>query len=129
VAQLAIGYTSLWVKTKFPQAAYTVAAFVAGKEGEKLRISRGFAFPSRKSLVQQDWFQKYKAPMSASFGINTAFADELIAGEARAWPVHPKGMQIQDAVNKQIDFLWDAKKPAPQIAKDMVAAVDAVLKG
>jgi len=129
VAQLLIGYTSLWVKTKFPQAAYTVAAFVAGKEGEKLRISRGFAFPSRKSLVQEAWFQQYKAPMSASFGINTAFANELIANEARAWPVHPKGMQIQDAINTQIGYLWDAKKPAPQVAKDMVAAVDAVLKG
>jgi len=128
VAQLAIGYTSLWIKTKEPQAAYTVAAFVAGKEGERLRISRGFAFPSRKSLVEQDWFQKYKAPMSASFGINTAFADELLADEARVWPVHPKGMQIQDAINKQIDFLWDGKKSAPQIATDMVAAVNEVLK-
>jgi multiple sugar transport system substrate-binding protein len=129
VGQLGIGYTSLWIKTKQPQASYTVAAFVAGKEGERLRISRGYAFPSRKSLVQEDWFQHYKTPKSASFAINTAFSDELFAGEARAWPVHPKGMQIQDALNKQIDFLWDGKKPAPQIARDMVAAVNDVLKG
>jgi multiple sugar transport system substrate-binding protein len=129
VAELGIGYTAIWTKSKVPDQAYTVAAWVASPVGEQLRISTGFAFPSRKSLVTQDWFAKYKAPMSASDAINTTFTDELNAGEARAWPPTAKDQQIQDAINKQIGYLWDGKKPAKQMADDIVTSVNAIVQG
>jgi multiple sugar transport system substrate-binding protein len=129
VANMGVGYTAVWTKSKVPDQGYTVAAWVASPEGEQLRISTGFAYPSRKSLVTQDWFAKYHAPMSASDNINTVFTDELNAGQARAWPPTAKDKQVLDAINKQLGYLWDAKKPAKQMADDMVTTVDAVLKG
>lgn len=128
-AQLAIGWTSVWSQTKHPDEAYLLAAWVASPEGQELRISRGFAHPSRKSLVNQDWFAKFECPKCNSFGVNTAFSEMLLRGDARAWPAHAKEAEIVQTITTNLDALWDGSKPAEQVALDMKAAIDGILQG
>ncbi len=127
VASLGIGYTSLWTGSKHPEQAFTLAAWIASPTGEKLRISTGFAYPSRKSLVDQDWLARYRAPMAASYAINTVFTEELKHGEARAWTPTAKDQQILIAINSELSYLWDGSKSAKEMADVIVQKVNAVL--
>jgi multiple sugar transport system substrate-binding protein len=121
MSQLAVGWTSVWSGSKQPQGAYTLLAYVTSDEGETVRMTHVFAaFPSRKALTQQSWYKDYKAPMAASTGIDTVFADTLLRGEARGWPENPKMPQVTQAINKQFAALYDGSKAA-------AAAVNAVL--
>ncbi|HET9451028.1 MAG TPA: sugar ABC transporter substrate-binding protein, partial [Aggregicoccus sp.] len=70
-AQLGAGHTSIWSGSKSPDPAFTTLAFICSADGQRLKISRGYAHPSRKSLVDQDWFKEFKAPKSVSNKINT----------------------------------------------------------
>ena len=128
VSLMGVGWTSIWSGSKAPDAAFVLTNWVCSAEGQKLRISRGFAHPSRQSLVTQDWYVNYKADKSATNGINTVFSETLKRGEARVWPAHPKEKEITVAINKQLDSLWDGKKPAAQIAKDIAADVNKILQ-
>ena len=128
LTRLLIGWTSVWNQTKHPDEAYLLAAWVASPEGQRLRISRGFAHPSRKSLVDQDWYAKYECPMCNSFAVNTVFPEMLLRGEARAWPSHAKEAEIFQTINTNLDSLWDGSKPAEQVAVDMTTAINGILQ-
>ena len=106
---------------------YKLAAWVASPEGQKLRISRGFAFPSRKSLVEQDWFKGYTCPKCASTGVNMTFVDMLLKNEARAWPPYAKEAEILQVINTELDHLWDGSKTPDQVGSDMTAGIQKLL--
>lgn len=129
MSQLAIGWTSIWNQTEHPNEAYLLTAWVASPKGQELRISRGFAHPSRKSLVTQPWFTEFTCTKCNSFGVNTVFPETISRGEARAWPAHAKEAEIIQVINTNLDALWDGSKPAEQVAADMTIGIDAVLQG
>jgi multiple sugar transport system substrate-binding protein len=124
---LRIGYTSVWTGSLHPDEAYKLAAWICSPEGQRLRISRGFAHPSRKSLVQEEWYRTYECPNCGSYGVNTTFPDTLLRGEAMAWPVSPKDTEIFQIVNTQLDYLWDGSKTGEEVAQDITEQVDQVL--
>ncbi len=128
MTRLSVGWTSIWNQTKNPDPAYLLTAWVASPEGQKLRISRGFAHPSRKSLVEQTWFTEFTCPKCNSFNVNTVFPEMLLRGEAQAWKAHAKDAEILQATTTNLDALWDASKTPEQVAMDMTAAIDAILQ-
>jgi ABC-type glycerol-3-phosphate transport system substrate-binding protein len=121
VAQLGAGHTSIWTGSKVPDAAFSVLGFICSAEGQRLKISRGYAHPSRKSLVEQDWFKDFKAPRSASNKINTVWPETIKRGEARApWP-HPREADLNRVANAQMGALWTGAKTPREIAQAIVA--------
>ncbi len=121
VSQLAIGYTSIWTGSKVPDAAFVVLNWICSAEGQRLKISRGFAHPSRKSLVEEDWYKNYRAPRSFSDRINTVFPDTLKRGEARTSTPHPHEADIMRVANAKLAELWSNAKSPREVAQAIVA--------
>jgi multiple sugar transport system substrate-binding protein len=129
VTRLLIGWTSVWSGSAHPDEAYKLTAWVASPEGQRLRISNGFAHPSRKSLVEQDWYRNYQCDMCNSTNVNNVFPEMLLREEARAWPAYPKEAEILQVITTELDHLWDGSKTAAQVAQDATAAIDAIVTG
>ena len=121
VAQLGLGHTSIWSGSKAPDPAFAVLNFICSAEGQRLKISRGYAHPSRKSLVEQEWFKEFKAPRSASNKINTVWPETIKRGEARAATPHPREGDINLVANAQMGALWSGAKTPREIAQAIVA--------
>ena len=120
-AQLGAGHTSIWTGSKSPDPAFTALSFICSAEGQRLKISRGYAHPSRKSLVDQEWFKEYKAPKSVSNKINTVWPETLRRNEARAASPHPRETEILRVANAQMGALWSGAKTPREIAQAIVS--------
>ena len=120
-AQLGAGHTSIWTGSKAADPAFTALTFICSAEGQRLKISRGYAHPSRKSLVEQDWFKEFKAPKSVSNKINTVWPETLRRNEARAAAPHPRESDIMRVANAQIGSLWSGAKTPRDIAQSIVS--------
>ena len=129
MTQLAIGWTSIWSGSKVPNEAYLLTAWICSPEGQELRISRGYAHPSRKTLVEQEWFSEYQCDMCNSVGVNVTFPEMLLRGEARAWPAHPKESEIVQVINTELDVLWDGSMTGEQVGVAMTSQIDAIIAG
>ena len=127
LTRLLIGWTSIWTGSKVPDEAYHLAAWICSPEGQRLRISRGYAHPSRKSLVEQDWYKNYECDRCNSHGVNNVFPEMLIKGEGRAWPAHPDEAEVVQAINTALDALWDGSKSAEQMAVDVTAEINGII--
>ncbi len=127
LTRLAIGWTSIWSGSQVPDEAYYLAAWICSPEGQRLRISRGYAHPSRKSLVEQDWYKNYECDRCNSHAVNNVFPEMLLQGEGRAWPAHPQEAEIIQALNTALDALWDGSKSAEQMAVDVTAEINALI--
>jgi ABC-type glycerol-3-phosphate transport system substrate-binding protein len=103
-----------------PDQAFSVLSFICSAEAQRLKISRGYAHPSRKSLVDQDWFKEYKAPRSVSNKINTVWPDTIKRGEARAATPHPREADIMRVATAQMAALWTGAKTPRDIAQAIV---------
>jgi len=127
MTQLLIGWTSIWKGSKEYDAAYKLAAFICSQEGQRLRISRGYAHPSRKSLVEEEWYKTYQCPKCNSFGVNSVFPEMLLRGEARALPAHKDRAQIDQVINTELDYLWDGSRPAEQVCQNIATEVNKIV--
>ncbi len=127
LTRLLIGWTSIWTGSKVPDEAYHLAAWICSPEGQRLRISRGYAHPSRKSLVEQDWYKNYECDRCNSHGVNNVFPEMLLQGEGRAWPAHPNEAEVVQAINTALDALWDGSKSAEQMATDVTAEINGII--
>jgi multiple sugar transport system substrate-binding protein len=121
VSRLGVGYTSIWSGSKVPDPAFTVVNYICSAEAQRVKISRGFAHPSRKSSVAEDWFKDYKTPRSASTGINTVFADTLKRDEARSVTPHPKEADINTVIENNLGALWSGTKSPREIVQAVAA--------
>jgi multiple sugar transport system substrate-binding protein len=121
VARLGVGYTSIWAKSKSPDAAFAILNFICSGEGQRLKISRGFAHPSRKSAVEEAWFKDYKTPRSASNRINTIFPETIKRGEARSLIPHPREADINRAMESNLGALWNGSKSPREVVQAIVA--------
>ena len=110
-----------------PDEAYKLAAWICSPEGQRLRIGRGYAHPSRKSLVGQDWYKNYECDRCNSHAVNNVFPEMLLNGEGRAWPAHPNEAEIVQAINTALDALWDGSKNAEQMATDLTAEINGIV--
>jgi multiple sugar transport system substrate-binding protein len=128
MTRLLVGWTSVWSGSKHPDEAYILTAWICSPEGQRLRISRGYAHPSRKSLVEQDWYKNYECDQCASHNVNTVFPEMLLRGEAQAWPAHPKEAQIIQAIESQLDYLWSVSRSPEQVANEMTTEVNKILQ-
>ncbi|HEV2125611.1 MAG TPA: sugar ABC transporter substrate-binding protein, partial [Chloroflexota bacterium] len=129
VARLGVGYTSIWSGSKAKEASFTVLNFICSAEGQRLKISRGFAHPSRKSAVEEAWFKDYRTPRSASNRINTIFPDTIKRGEARAVPAHPREADINRVIESNLGALWNGSKSAREVAQNIVTESASLMKG
>lgn len=127
MTRLLIGWTSIWSGSQVPDEAYLLAAWICSPEGQRLRISRGYAHPSRKSLVEQDWYKSYECERCNSHAVNNVFPEMLLRGEGRAWPAHPNESEVVQAINTALDALWDGSKSAEQMATDVTAEINALI--
>ncbi len=127
LTRLLIGWTSIWSGSEVPDEAYKLAAWICSPEGQRLRISRGYAHPSRKSLVEQDWYKNYECDRCNSHAVNNVFPEMLLNGEGRAWPAHPNEAEIVQAINTALDALWDGSKNAEQMATDLTAEINGII--
>ncbi|MCY4520889.1 MAG: sugar ABC transporter substrate-binding protein [Caldilineaceae bacterium] len=127
LTRLLIGWTSIWSGSEVPDEAYLLAAWICSPEGQRLRISRGYAHPSRKSLVEQDWYKNYECERCNSHAVNNVFPEMLLRGEGRAWPAHPNESEIVQAITTGLDSLWDGSKPAAQLAADLTAEINGII--
>jgi multiple sugar transport system substrate-binding protein len=119
-AQLGAGHTNIWSSTKVPDQAFSVLNFICSAEAQRLKISRGYAHPSRKSLVDQDWFKDFKTPKSVSNKINTVWPDTIKRNEARSPFAHPREADIMRVANAQMGALWSGAKTPREIAQAVV---------
>ncbi len=127
LTQLAIGYTSIWKGSKHPDEAYKLTAWICSPEGQRLRISRGFAHPSRKSLVEQEWYRTYQCDKCKTYAVNTVFPEMLLRGEAKALPPHPKRAEIEQTTSTALDSLWDGSKPAEQVCQELAEEINKIV--
>ncbi len=127
LTRLLIGWTSIWSGSEVPDEAYKLAAWICSPEGQRLRISRGYAHPSRKSLVEQDWYKNYECDRCNSHAVNNVFPEMLLNGEGKAWPAHPNEAEIVQAINTALDALWDGSKNAEQMATDLTAEINGII--
>jgi multiple sugar transport system substrate-binding protein len=122
-----VGPTVLWSGSPNPDAAFALLNFICSTEGQRLKISSGYAFPSRRSAAEQEWLTEFQCGQSINDGINLAFLRELEEGWCRPWPTHARWPEIIDVINAEIDFLWSGEKSAEQVGQDIAAKVNPIL--
>lgn len=124
-----VGPTVLWSGSPNPDAAFELLNFICSTEGQRLKISSGYAFPSRRSAAEQEWLTEFQCGQSINDGINLAFRKELEEGWCRPWPTHTRWPEIIQTINSEIDYLWTGAKTAEQVGADIVAKVNPILAG
>ena len=121
VGRLGLGMTSISKACKVPDQAFAVLNFICSQEGQYLKISRGFAHPSRKSLVEQAWYKGFKTERSYSDRINTVFPDTLKRGEGRAITPHPREADITSTVDRALQTMWSNTRTPLEVGRAIVA--------
>jgi ABC-type glycerol-3-phosphate transport system substrate-binding protein len=119
--------TSISNGSKVPDQAFSVLNFICSPEGQYLKISRGYAHPSRKSLVEQPWYKDFKTERSFSNRINTIYPDTLKRGEGRAITPHPREADITSAIDANLQHLWNNSKSPADVARSIVAETSGMM--
>lgn len=123
------GITALWSGSHHKQHAFDLTRFICSGPAQKLKISLGFAYPSRKALVHQKWYESYRCGMSADTSISTAFTTQYEHGWGRPAPTDRHWPQIEDAINKGLDILYSGARTGVEVGQDITTVVTALLKG
>jgi multiple sugar transport system substrate-binding protein len=126
-ARTNVGPTVLWSGSKNPEAAFEFMKFMTSAEGQKLKISTGYAFPSRISSTYEEWFTGFQCAESIDDGINIAFRKEIEEGWVRTWPTHPRWPEISTAITEELDALFLGNKTPEQVGQDIATRVDRLL--
>lgn len=127
IARTNVGPTVIWAGSENPEAAFELVRFIASAEGQQLKISSGYAFPSRISSTYEDWYANFQCGESAGTGINTAFRTEIEQNLVRTWPTTPRWPEISAAITEEIDALFLGNKTAQQVGTDAAARVNEIL--
>jgi ABC-type glycerol-3-phosphate transport system substrate-binding protein len=119
--------TSIARMSKIPDQAFTVVNYICSAEGQYLKISRGYAHPSRKSLVDEAWYKDYKTERSFSNRINTIYPDTLKRGEGRAITPHPREADITSTISRNVQVLYNNEKTPIDAARAIVAETSSMM--
>ena len=85
----------MWSGTPDRDAAWELVKFINSSRGQTLKISTGYAYPSRRSVVKEDWYVNFSCGGAIGTGLNTVFNDIMENGWARTWPQHPQWPENQ----------------------------------
>lgn len=122
-----VGPTVIWAGTAQAEAAFELVRFIGSAEGQQLKISSGYAFPSRISSTYEDWYASFQCGSASGTGINTAFRSQIEQNQVRTWPTTPRWPEISTAIAEEIDALFLGGKTAQQVGQDAAARVDEIL--
>lgn len=121
------GPTVLNGKAEDKQRAFDLMSFICSDQGQELKIKSGYAYPSRRALVTQDWYKDFRCGSAVDASINTAFTHQMENGWTRSLPTHARWPQILSEINKGLDALFLGQKSAQQVGADTAAAVNKLL--
>ncbi len=127
LARTNVGPTVIWADSGNPEAAFELVKFIVSAEGQQLKISSGYAFPSLISSTYEDWYAGFSCGQSTGDGINIAFRTEIEEGLVRTWPTTPRWPEISAAIIEEIDALYLGAKSAEQVGQDATARVNEIL--
>ena len=114
-------------ETPDKDAAWELLKFINSSRGQTLKISTGYAYPSRRSVVKEDWYVNFKCGEAIGTGLNTVFNDIMENGWARTWPQHVQWPEINTVINSQLDALYSGDKSAEEVGTEIAAQVNAIL--
>ena len=117
----------MWSGTPDRDAAWELLKFINSSRGQTLKISTGYAYPSRRSVVKEDWYVNFKCGEAIGTGLNTVFNDIMENGWARTWPQHVRWPEISTAINSQLDALYSGDKSPEDVGTEIAAQVNAIL--
>jgi multiple sugar transport system substrate-binding protein len=113
----------IYKDTKHPEAAFRLAEYLAGPEGQKLQSELGFAIPNYKSMANTDVFlQPGQKPEHAEVFIKAAENQRY-----GPWSYVPNN-KWWDVLNQNLGQLWDGKKTAEELFTEIKPLVDEALK-
>ncbi len=127
VGRTNVGPTVMSADTPDKDAAWELLKFINSSRGQTLKISTGYAYPSRRSVVQEDWYVNFTCGEAIGNGLNTVFNDIMENGWARTWPKHPQWPEISTVINSELDALYSGDKSAEAVGTEIAAQVDAIL--
>ena len=127
VGRTNVGPTVIWSEAPDKDAAFELLKFINSSRGQTLKISTGFAYPSRRSVVKEDWYVNFSCGEAIGTGLNTVFNEIMENGWARTWPKHPQWPEISTAINSQLDALYSGDKSADDVGTEIAAQVNAIL--
>lgn len=122
-----VGPTVIWSGSRNPEAAFELVKFIASTEGQRLKISSGFAFPSRVSSTYEEWFTGFQCAESVGDGISVAFRRQIEEGWARTWPTHPRWPEIATAITAEMDALFQGNKTPEQVGQEAARKANEIL--
>jgi multiple sugar transport system substrate-binding protein len=129
VSRTNVGPTVIWSGSSKQDAAWELLKYIVSTEGQRLKISSGFAFPSRRSAAEQDWYTEFTCGEAVGDGINQSFLELVENEQARTWPTHPRWPEINTAVNSELGFLWSGDKSAEEVGSAIADQINAILAG
>ena len=127
VGRTNVGPTVILAETPDKDAAWELVKFINSSRGQTLKISTGYAYPSRRSVVKEDWYVNFKCGEAIGTGLNTVFNDIMENDWARTWPKHPQWPEMSTAINSQLDALYSGDKSAEDVGTEIAAQVNAIL--
>ena len=128
VGRTNVGPTVIWSETPNKDEAFELLKFINSAEGQRLKISTGFAYPSRRSSVQQDWYANFTCGEAIGTGLNTVFNEIMENGYARTWPKHPQWPEMNTAINAELDALYSGDKTPEEVGTAIASQINSILE-
>jgi multiple sugar transport system substrate-binding protein len=100
-----------------PDDAWMLLEYLASARSQLARFTRFGGYPSRRSVATNPKFLASVAPSWVGIEVNKVFAEVAGAPGTSFVPHHPSWSQISQALNEQLDYLWNGERPASVVAK------------
>lgn len=119
--------TTLQASSKYKDEAYLLVEWVTSTEG---LMTRGLPEVTRKSQLEHPDLIDKLDPTFQGPGRTRDFVNIIMQANLTGVmpPMTPMWLEAETEINRQLDNLWFNRKPAAQVAKDIVAAVDPILQ-
>lgn len=110
-------------KTKYPDAAFRLIAYLGGKEGQKKQAETGFNIPNYVELANTDVFlQKSKKPANAE-----VFIDMAKIERPGPWNVYPDN-KWWDILNQNLYKIWEGKETPENLLNKLKPRIEQAIK-
>ena len=116
------GYAIL-KSSKHKKAAWEVIKALTGPEGQRQFAKRGLAQPARISVAESDAFAG-----DVAVPVNKKMLNEAVQYSVFS-PFHPSWREIEEKIiNPKLDLVFNGKKKAIEIVKELTPEVNALLQ-
>ncbi|MEW6555833.1 MAG: sugar ABC transporter substrate-binding protein [Elusimicrobiota bacterium] len=110
-------------ESKHKEEAWQLIKYLMSKEGQELVAEAGHAIPSLKSVAKSDRFLKAKVitqPIDAK-----VYLDSI--KYAQPTPTNPYWVEINELLGREIDWVWQGKKPAKEVLETIQPQIENLL--